>query len=54
MMKNILKSGYNFLGILEADDVKDKEMKGQMKIIHQKGQNCTKVKVKWREYDFEH
>ena len=30
LMKNIEEGGYKYLGILEADDVKHEEMKGQI------------------------
>ena len=34
MMKNIEEGGYKYLGILEADGVKHKEMKDQIKKEH--------------------
>ena len=52
-MKTIEEGGYKYLGILEADGVKHKEMKGQIKKEYIRRVR-TKVKVKWNEYYFGH
>ena len=51
MMKNIEKSGYKYLGILEADGVKHEEMKGQ---INKEYIRRVRNIVKWRGYYFGH
>ena len=46
MMKNIEEGGYKYLGILEADGVKHKEMKNQIKKEHiRRVRNMLKSKL---------
>ena len=46
MMKNVEEGGYKYLEILEADDVKHEEMKGQIKKEYIRGErNILKSKL---------
>ena len=49
-MKNIEEGEYTYLGILEADAVKDGEIKVKQRKNRSKETEYNKVKDKWKEY----
>ena len=48
-IKEVESEGQRYLGILELDKVKDKEMKGDFQKIYETTQGSVEIKAKWEE-----